>query len=562
MPLPTNPLLAWPPKQVAADILPAMARWSAWWSNDLARLQAAYGGGMAIDPNSTGGFFASDAGGVKVHSLGPFRWFVGQAQLGTAQNTKVPIPIAAEICQASADLLFSEPVTITVGKPVKLTDADGNEVEQPNPTQARLQDLLDENFDAKLSEAAEAAAALGGVYLRATFDTANHPEGPFSTIVDADMSVPEFDLAGCLTAVTFWTVIARDGKTVWRHLERHELAGTRRYGVILHGLYQGEDDVLGMRVALTARDETAGLAVHVDLNVEGSINTASEGLAVEYIPNQTPNRMWRHDPLGRNLGRSDLDGIEHLMDQLAETMTDWMRARRAARARVLTAKDLVKSSGPGNVSTVNLDQETYVETSLPRGAGASAQKMSDLVDVMQPAFDPAGYAATAEALIIRILEMSGYSSQTFGVQPEGAADRTATEIESKERRSLMTRGRKIRPWTVGLRNHIRKLLAIDNSFFQQHNDVTDIEIEFADGVQESQIKLGQFVQSLFNAQSASIEERVSILHGDWTEAQINAEADKIREEFATAPLMDPTFPSFGDAGNLDGQSGVPAPVGD
>lgn len=543
MPLPASDTNAqWPPKQLDS-ILPSMARWSAWYSNDLDRLSAAYGNGAA--GNDTTGFFASQTGGMKVHSIGKVRWFVGEPVQGASRNTKLPIPIAAEICQASADLLFSDPVTISVGEPVK-TKVGEKETLSDNPTQQRLNELMDDSFHSTMAEAAEIDAALGGVYLRVTWDPTSYPDGPFSTVVDADMAIPEFRW-GRLWAVTFWSVVHREGKFVYRHLERHELSPTG-VGTILHGLYQGEEDKLGTRIGLTARKETEGLAVHQDLTLEGTIDTKSPGLAVQYIPNQTPNRMWRHDPLGRHLGRSDLDGVEHLLDQLAETMSDWMRARRAARARVMMSKDLVKSLGPGKGTVVDTDQETYIETGATVESGQNKPTLADRVQVLQPTFNPDQYKATVDILIEQILQMAGYSMQTFGVQPgDGGGDKTATEIEQKQQRSLLTRKRKIREWTPQLAAHVEKLLAIDRTFFGGTHPVAEITVEFADGVQESQIKLGQFVQSLFASESASVKERVAILHPDWDDTQIDDEVDLIKEEFMPAPMTDPIMDPFGPA---------------
>lgn len=564
MPLPSDPKLAWPPKELAR-ILPAMGQWSAWYAGDLAQLQAAYGGGIAADST---GFFASDQGGFKA-AVGRQlqRWFVGEHPPGNARNTKLPIPIAAEMCQASADLLFSDPVAITLTKPkaaAPATPAAGDakpevaKTKAATPTEDRLATLLDDNFNSTIAEGAELGAALGGTYLRVTWDVDSNPDGPFTTTKDADTAIPEFKW-GRLTAVTFWSVIARDGKHVWRHLERHEVSTTPGEtfgnGVILHGLYMGTDDELGVRTSLDARPETASLAIHADVNLPGTIDTKSPGLAVTYIPNQTPNRMWRTDAIGRHLGRSDLDGVEHLMDQLAETMSDWMRARRAARARVMVSKDLVKNLGPGNGTAVDLDQETYVKTDFAGGVGPSGgQSLTDRVQVVQPTYRPEEFKATADALIEQILQMAGYSMQTFGVQPDGGGERTATEIESKERRSLMTRDRKIREWTPGLREHVKKLLSIDRDIFDQPNVWADIDVEFSDGVQESQLKLGQFVQALFASESASLRERVSILHPDWDDDQIDEEVDLIRAEFPNThePIMPPDFGQIDQAGVNNG----------
>lgn len=531
MPLPTPaPNDTFPPKQLER-ILPAMTQWSAWYSGDLAKLQSAYGGGPMLDQT---GFFASDKGGFRATVNRTLqRWFVGEPARGPERNTKLPIPIAAEMCQASADLLFSDPVVVTVD----------NEA-----TQERVEELLDERAHSTFAAAAESAAALGGVYLRATWDTSVIEDAPFTTVQDADTAIPEFRW-GRLMAVSFWSVVATDGKHVYRLVERHEL-DSFGVGIILHGLYEGENDRLGTRISLTSRPETAALALNVDLNLEGTISTMSPGLAVTYVPNQTPNRLWRDDPIGHNLGRSDLDGVEHLMDQLAETMSDWMRARRVARARILLSKELLKSSGPGNGNVIDVSQEVF--TSLNSLDGKDAP-LSQKVQLLQPQFDPAQYQQTAQALIEQILQMAGYSMQTFGIEGQHSSQRTATEIESKERRSLMTRARKTRLWKPALEEHLRKLLAIDKVFFgHTENNTEGLSVEFSDGVQESQLKLAQTVQALFLAESASLEERVSILHPDWSDEQISDEVDLVRAEFAHAPVADPVMAPFGDPTNEPG----------
>lgn len=534
MPLPVSDVnLAWPPKDLE-QILPRMAQWSAWWANSLERLQAAYGGGQSMDAT---GFFASDTGGFKA-AVGRTmqRWFVGQRPLGADRNTKLPSPIAAGICQASADLMFSDPIT------VKVTD---------KATQARIEVLLDDNFHSTIAEGAEAGAALGGVYLRATWDDSVVPDAPFTTIVDADQAIPEFKW-GRLVAVTFWSVVFREGKIVRRHLERHELVNGN--GVILHGLYEGEEDKLGIQVSLNVSATTAPMALRTDLNLEGTIDTKSPGLAVEYVPNQTPNRIWRSHPIGRNLGRSDLDGIEHLLDQHAENLSDWMRARRAARARVMVAKDLVKSAGPGQGQVVDLDQETYVATSFVAGVGPSGTpNLADRVQVLQPTFNPEQYKITGEALFEQIIQTAGYSMQTFGVDSASSGDTTATEVEARERRSLMTRSRKIREWRPALERHLKKLLALDNAFFNGQNSADDLIVEFADGVQESQLRLAQTAQALYASESASVHERVTMLHPDWDEKQIGDEVKAIEKEFAHASLTDPAMTPFDDEPTEDQQ---------
>jgi hypothetical protein len=163
------------------------------------------------------------------------------------------------------------------------------------------------------------------------------------------------------------------------------------------------------------------------------------------------------------------------------------------------------------------------------------------------------FKATAETLIEQILQMAGYSMQTFGVGDTGTV-RTATEINSKERRSLMTRARKVRQWRPSLVAVLTKLLEVDRDLFNHPNVTTDLDIEFSDGVQETQISLATTVQALFLAESASLHERVSILHPDWDEDAIAAEVELVRAEFAMQadPMVPPDFGNL--AGDMTGGS--------
>lgn len=543
----SDPNAAWPPENLTT-IFAYMRQWSAWYANDIAKLQAAYGGGVAADNT---GFFASDQGGFKPTIGQRFqRWFVGQRPMGPNRNTKLPVPLAGMICQAMGDLLYSDPPTFTV---VVDTDGDHIDGEAPNTpasnaTQERLNYLADEGLYGKLAEATEMAAALTGSYLRIMWDKSIVPDRPVLTTVDADQAIPEFKM-GQLAAVTFWEVVARDGQKVWRHLERHETSPITGNGVILHGLYEGTDDKLGVRVGLAQRPETASLTKFVDLDVEGSVDSLTPGLCVVYLPNPGPNRLWRDHQVGRNFGRSSLDGVEHLLDQLAETLSDWMRARRAAKARVFFDKSIMGNPGPGNGLVVDMDQEVFVQTDgLNRGPN---DKMADKIEVVQPAFDPSGYETTVVHLIERILELSGFALQTFGLDKatQRSGDTTATEVESRERRTFLTRGRLIKTQTPHLSRIIRKLLAVDRVVFGTPNVDSMIRVEWPDGVQESTLKLAQTVLALFQGENASRLERVKILHPEWNDDQWSAEVKAIEAEFQE-PIQDPALLPPEPSGNV------------
>lgn len=526
MPLPIgSDTTKWPPPGLA-PVFTRMAQWSALYSNDLQKIQAAFGGGEIQDQT---GFFASDKGGFRATlSRTLQRFFLGEPTRGPDRLSKVPVPVAAELCQGSADLLFADPVTVD---------------SEHEATRDRLLELLDDREHTTYAEAAELAACLGGVYLRTTWDVKVRPDGPFTTLRDADQAVPEF-LHGVLVAVNFWTVVARADTEVWRLIERHETRADDDgpdTGYIVYRLYKGTDEVLGTLQSLDALASTRGMLNNPDMGQDQSISTKSPGLAVTYVANQRPNRLWRSNEVGRYLGRSDLDGVEHLIDQLAEVTTAWVRAIRLGKARLFVGEHLLKNGGPGNGNVANLEQEAYTAVKTVAGPNAS---VADAVTMVEPAVHYEQYAATAEHLMEQILQMAGYSMQTFGVGDTGTV-RTATEIESKERRSLLTRERKIREWRPALVAHLGKMLAVDNALFEGKSDPEQVDVNFTDGVQETQLALANTALALFQSQSASVERRVRIVNPDWDDDDVLDEVDKIEKEFAPDPLDEPGMGAMG-----------------
>lgn len=511
----------WPPPQLTTT-LPTMGVWSAWYAGDSDMLSSVYGGATGADPTATG-FFASDHGGFRA-TVGRAltRWFWGEQSRGPDRRVKLHVPIAAELCSASADLLFGEQVTLQV---------------DDKTTQDRLDQLCNDQLYSELAEAAEVCAALGGVYLRVSWDDTVEPDGPFLTHVDADQAIPDFTW-GRMTAVTFWQVVAREGKHVFRHLERHELDANGN-GIILHGLYQGEEDKLGHPVPLTDQPATAGLAPWVD--AFGAIYSDTPGLCVNYVPNQTPTRRWRTDPHGKNLGRSDIDGVEQLMDALDEVYTSWMRDVRLGKSRIMVAKSLLDNVGTGNGAAFNAEQEAYAAMNMLPGADAT---LAQQIQQVQFTIRVQEHRDTATQLVKDILQMVGYSTETFGIYDGGGPVKTATEVESKQQRSLMTRDRKIRLWRPAIARIAAKLLAVDKAKFGTPNSDTDVTVVFPDGVQESQLSIATTLQLLKSVDLISDQVAVATLHPDWDDDDVAEEVSRLQQERAAKQppaLPDPMF---------------------
>lgn len=501
MPLPQNDV-AWPPKAFA-ELLPSMTTWAAWWTGDTEALRRSYS-------TSTGGRVrpSQSAGGV-VGAVS--RWFWGRPSrdLTAPARHQMHIPLAADLVKASADLLFSERPTITVDA----TDGDG--------VQARLDQLLDDHFWRELYEGGEVNAALGSVYHRVTVDTSVSTT-PFVTTVQADAAVPEFRW-GRLVAVTFWSTVKVENGARWRHLERHELDAFGN-GIVLHGLYRGNENSLGRAVPLN--DAGVDLGVEVNELGEAVAFPRTPGLGVVLIPNITPAKSWRNQVLGTHLGRSDLDGIEPLLDAIDEVVSDWMRNARLAKPRLFVADSALDDDGPGAGASFDLDREVFTKLNVLTGRDDSGLP----VRLEQSKIMVEDYSATLDALVVKAISAAGYSPATFAEGTQTGSP-TATEIKARERRSFLTRDRKVKLYSPAISDLVTKLMAIDRELNPAHGHTPDrVRVIFPDGVTESVVELAQTASAMRAAGAASTRTLVRLMHPDWDEQAIDAEVELINEE--------------------------------
>lgn len=515
MPLPAGG--TWPPREI--DVVTArLAVWSAWYSGDPDQLSDIYGGALAGDPGTPlTGFLNPDRPGLR-GAIGRTlaRWFWGIPTPNNEKRTKLHLPVAADMATVSADLLFSEPPTITVDH---------------QPTQDRLAKLADDSMHANLLEAAEVGAGLGGVYLRVCWDK-TIADYPWISSVHADAAVPEFRY-GRLTAVTFWRSVFEEGGRVVRHLERHEK------GVILHGLYDGGRGDLGKQIPLDAFPETNGL--------DPIVETRVPMLTADYVPNMRPARVWRQHPAAAYLGRADFSGAEPFMDALDETYSSWMRDIRHAKARLIVAEQAMQNLGPGNGSYFDADREVYESLAmLSKPGDAPLTQVQFAIRVKE-------HAETAQHLLDKIVRIGGYSGQTFGESGDAATMRTATEIKARQQRSYVTRDKKLLYTRPPLSRMVLAMLAVDRAQFgSEVREDVEPDIEFGDTVSEDPQTLAQTAQLLHAAEAASIYTRVQMVNPEWDDAKVKEEVARIREE--QQPMNVPGL----DAGM--GPSGPGAPL--
>ncbi|MFJ2751880.1 phage capsid protein [Streptomyces sp. NPDC087297] len=481
MPLPdTN--APWPPPHLAATLAEIRVD-DAWYSGDPAKLTAVYGNSPTRKDGTSR------------------LWGRRRTPTPGKRDTRLHIPLAGDIATASADLLFSEPPTFTV---------------PDRPTQDRLDELTDADGIANtLLESAEVAAALGGVYLRITWDH-SLVDRPLLTTVHPDSAVPEFSF-GILRAVTFWHELASDGATVLRHLERHER------GRILHALYQGTTDNLGRRIPLTEHPAVAPLADALGPDGE-SIETGIDRLTAAYVRNIGPNRKHR----GSDFGRSDYAApLYDLLDALDTTWTSWIRDIRLARARLIIPDAYLRDHGPGRGASFDDDREIWQLLNIPpteQGGGITLSQFAIRVDE---------HERTSEAATRQAVRSAGYSAQTFGIDDQAAAI-TATEVKAQQRRSMTTRGKKIRYYSPPLGEMLHVMLLLDRLMFGRAIVPARPRIDFGSTVREDPAALAQTLSLFQQAQAVSVDTKVRMIHPEWDEAAVQAEVGRILTETGQA----------------------------
>ncbi|WP_320069614.1 phage capsid protein [Micromonospora sp. RTGN7] len=490
MPIPTGG--AWPPPahEPAYD---AYGDWDAWYVGDPGDLAQVYRGRA-----TTGGRPRPSqyAGGV-VGALS--RWLWGTPPRVGERDTRLHVPVPADLAATSAGLLYAEPPALTCDTPA---------------VQEAVEKLIEAGLYTVLRHAAEVGSVLGDVYLRPVIDREVAPKRAIPTAVSADAAIPVIRW-GQLVEVTLWSTVHESSSTVLRLLEHHDVVGGA--GRITYALHEGTPDELGRAIPLTEHPDVAHLAELLDAT--GSQPTGLDRLDVVRIPNAGPQRRWRKLGPLKYHGRSDLDGNEPLFDRIDEVWTNWMRDIRLARGRITVPEYMLQSNGPGQGATWDPDREVYSAVNgLPNPAG-------EKLTATQFEIRHVEHKATIDALMEVAMRHAGLSSQTMG--EEGDVAMTATEATARERQSFVTRGDRTTTSKPRLADYVEIHLALERIHFGGPPEERP-NVEFGDSVSESPEATARTAQLLSAAGAASTETLVRMVHPDWGDKQVEEEVDRIK----------------------------------
>lgn len=562
----------WPPAPY--DI--AFARFrelDAWYTGDAETLGAIY--------NGTGG----TARGAATHMIGGrayrggvlgsmSKWFMGQPVAEGEKRMRMHLPLAADLCTLSADLLFGEAPQVVFRRPDDAASTPPVEGETrkerrkkkwAHPAQDRLDKIIaSDQAHAEFLLAGEYAAALGAVYI----STAWHPtvaKHVFPKAYAADCAVPTF-IHGHLVAVRLWTEY-HDGNVIYRLVEEHQP------GSITYTLHKGTDRTLGEPVALSTRPETAHyegmrnasdleayLQLGVDLPLSVTIGTGTDKLAVQYLKNAAPVRDWRKLGDLAYLGRSDLDGVQDILDKVDMAWSSLMRDLENGQGRLVMPEEMLEVSGkPGEGATADLYRQVFTPVGATTGKAADG---SGPMTIVQFQIRVDEHLAIIDGLKKEIASAIGYSPSHLGIEQTRRGDKTATEVTADLSDSERTRDKKALYAKTALAEWAVAALEIDKAVFPEGGELGDLstlpDVVFAPVSQADPEKLARTAQLLDAARAASRKEIVRTVHPDWDEDDIDAEVDAILAEESASALTDPNMPPFdlNDGDLNDGDTGA------
>lgn len=480
--------MSWPPMDLERY---KMQEYSAWYSGE-AELLADF-------------YFSSDLKNYLNLNYGTKNTnkFWGR-QIKNKSSYFLHVPIAGDIAETSSTFLFGE-------SPVIRFKSDSEEMKEP---QSQLDDMLTKSgFFKKLVEAAEVCSAIGGVYVKVAWDS-ELSENPIPVIAQCEQAFPTFKF-GKLAKVTLVYEVYNDGSTVYR------LAETIERGLITNELYQGSADNLGQKVPLKQCDATAGL--------EETVNTADVMTCV-FIPNLLPNKLNRQSPMGR----SDLHGLETLMDALDETFTAWMVDVQIARGRIHVPSGYLKQIGEDGKKEYNIDLMAYEELDV------DPTSMTKPVEATQFAIRSQEFEQTCLNLMDRIITSAGYSPQSFGLNIAGRAE-SGTALNVRERKSFGTTSKKQAYWEDAIKELVTAMCVIKNTFLGGSFNVDlDVNVAFIDSVSNNTAEVATSVKTLADAKAASTDTKVRMVHPEWSETQVQEEVERIlNDESAGMPMGNP-----------------------
>ena len=451
-------------------------------------------------------------------------------------RSSLSIPVAGDLAQLSADLLFAEAPSIVL--PDSVDTADANATPERVQAQERLDVIMSSDAaHAELLRAGEYQAAHGWTYLAVVWDK-SFRDNVWFRAYRADCAIPEWR-HGALSAVTLWSEYQRKDDT-YRLMERHTP------GQITFSLWKGDKGEKGRQVPLDTITETEhylklmpvvdGESLPMADTMDIVLTTGVPYLTVEHMPNMLPHPIWDRKGDLANLGRSDYFGIEPMFARINALWSSLMRDFDNGMGRLSVPESYLQLNGRGQGASFDMNRQVY----SPLG-GLVDDGKGGQITISQFAIRVQEHLDTIVALKREIAQSAGYSVSHFGIHEGGT--KTATEVTDDKADSERTRDKKALYVRPALARLARTALAIDGLVFPGKGGALIEElpkITFAEVSQVNPLIRAQTTQAEMLARVRSIISGVRAVQPNLNATEAAAEAALIKAENGMEPETDPT----------------------
>lgn len=405
-----------------------------------------------------------------------------------------PVGLAREVCNLSAELLFSEPPTITFEDDEQL-----------------LEQVLDANgLAARLTAIAAMIATEGRGGLRIIYDE-SVSDSPLITHVHEDEVLWDerhgsFVVGGAVVIERQPMLQSGLSAQIYRLVEEHTK------GFVSRRLYVGSNSQLGSEVALDTLDEFAALQQEEPTGLD--------------IPT-----LIRWDNVSG--GYSDLAGAEAILDRIDAEVS--YGGEKSEKSRPISWAQAALFDANGNV-----DLSGVLAVRAQDRLREIEEKPPDLAGTIQPEFQSAETIAWADFLIDTALMFMGYSKASYGRDEGGSAD-SGKALRLRQARTLLKKAGKDRMATEA----ITTALAVAMAWEDGAQSVADYraEITLADGLPRDTMEDAQEAGLWAAADAISLEEKVRMRRPEWDDETVMEEVERIRGD--TQADMPPEFSANG-----------------
>lgn len=406
-----------------------------------------------------------------------------------------PVGLASEVCNYSADLLFSAEPSVTFENE-KLLET----VQAANRLASRLPEIA----------AYVASEGRGG--LRVVRDSNVQSGTPLITHVHEDQIIWDERYGGFVLGGTVVTErTKRDSAGM--ELETYRLFESHQAGGIARQLFRGRSWYLGQRVPLTSLDEFKDLKEEEETGLDQPT-------------------LIRWDNVSG--GRSDISGQEALLDAINEEFSRGREKSRKSKPITFAARELADSTGAVDLTGIILT-----------GAGNLARDLGEdpakTVETVQPSFPSTEIINWLNFLVDCALMFMAYSKASYGRDQGGSAD-SGKALKLRQQRTLLKKAGKDRMAMEAL----EMAYAVSMCWLSGGSKVNDFrpDVQLGDGLPTDELEDAQTAQAWDAAGAISLEEKIRMRRPDWSDEQIQEEIDRIDAKPASPPPPTQSLPEI------------------